>query len=347
MTAPGPATASDSVLRGLATLRANWPLVPMMVLQQVLVLALLVLGAAVPVVALGGGALGGDWWGALLAWQPGGLAEAAEELAVLVAPVALPLAVALLGTAVVWTLAILVFCWFQAGFYGVLLAAERQALPGPPRDWRLFRTWDRALFAGWARRLAGRYFGFWNVWALACLGWLAALLLLVWAAQAAAATWAEAGLLAVGGAGSLVVALAFLALAGWGLLAPPDLAREEAGVGRSSGRALGLLARRPLAVALVVGVFVALWLVVAIAVAGLGAPLLLVDFEGRLGLWIAAQTALWLLQVAATMAVATAMNGALAALVIGDGRRAVRAAGRANAEPASTLSAPRLGEARP
>lgn len=347
MTTPGAATAFDSILRGFATLRANWPLVPMMTLQQVLVLALLVLGAAVPVVALGGGALGGDWWGALLAWQPAGLAEAAEDFAALVAPVALPLAVALLGTAVVWILAILVFCWFQAGLYGVLLAAERQALPGPPRDWRLFRTWDRTLFAGWARRLMGRYFGFWNVWALAAAGWLVALPLLVWAAQAAAATWAEVGLLVVGGAGSLALALAFLMLAGWGLLAPPDLAREETSVGRSTRRALGLLARRPLAVGLVVGVFVGLWVLVAIAGVGLGAPLLLVDFEGRLGLWIAAQAALWLLQVAATMAVATAMNGALTALVVGHGRRAAATAARASAEPASTLAAPRLGEARP
>lgn len=347
MSTLGAATAFDSIRRGFATLRANWPLVPMMALQQVLVLALLVLGAAVPVVALGRGALGLDWWNALLTWRPAGLAEAAEGFATLVAPVALPLAVALLGTAVVWILAILVFCWFQAGFYGVLLAAERQALPGPPRDWRLFRTWDRALFAGWARRLMGRYFGFWNLWALAALGWLLALLLLVWAAQAAAATWAEAGLLGVGGAGALALALAFLALVGWGLLAPPDLAREETSVGRSTRRALALLVRRPLAVGLVVAVFVALWVVVAVAVSGLGAPLLFVDFDGRLAVLIAAQAALWLLHLVATMAVATAMNGALAALVVGHGRQAA-AADRSAAEPARSLAAPRLvGEARP
>lgn len=342
MTATGFDAAFDSIARGFATLRANWPLVPMMVLQQVLVLALLLLGAAVPLAALGPEAL--DGLAALLAWQPAGLAEAAEDLAVAVAPVALPLAVALLGTAVVWMLAILVFCWFQGGFFGVLLAAERQALPGPPRDWRLFRTWERGLFAGWARRLMWRYFGFWNLWALAATGWLLAALLLVWAARAAAATWAEAGLLVVGGAGSLALALALLVLAGWGLVAPPDLAREESGVGRSSRRALALLFRRPLAVGLVVGVFVVLSMVLVVAFGVLATPLVFVDFEGRLGMRIALHSALWLLQIAGTMAVATAMNGALAAMVVGAGRQA---AARAGAEPASPLAAPRLEEVRP
>lgn len=343
MTATGFDAAFDAIARGFATLRANWPLVPMMVLQQVLVLALLLLGAAVPLAALGPDALGG--LAALLAWQPAGLAEAAEDLAAAVAPVALPLAVALLGTAVVWMLAILVFCWFQGGFFGVLLAAERQALPGPPRDWRLFRTWERGLFAGWARRLMWRYFGFWNLWALAATGWLLAAVLLVWAARAAAATWAEAGLLVVGGAGSLALALALLVLAGWGLVAPPDLAREETGVGRSSRRALALLFRRPLEVGLVVGVFVVLSMVVVVASGGLAMPLVFVDFAGRPGMRIALHSALWLLQIAGTMAVATAMNGALAALVVCAGRQA---AARAGAEPATPLAAPRLaGEARP
>jgi hypothetical protein len=345
VTATGFDAAFHSIARGFATLRANWPLVPMMVLQQVLVLALLLLGAAVPLAALGPEIVGGDGWAALLAWQPAGLAEAAEDLAAAVAPVALPLAVALLGTAVVWTLAILVFCWFQGGFYGVLLAAERQALPGPPRDWRLFRTWDRGLFAGWARRLMWRYFGFWNLWALAATAWLLAALLLVWAARAAAATWGGAGLLVVGGGGSLALALALLVLAGWGLVAPPDLAREEAGVGRSSRRALALLFRRPLEVGLVVGVFVVLSMVVVVALGGLATPLVFVDFAGRLGMRMALHSALWLLQIACTMAVTTAMNGALAALVVGAGRQA--AAPRAGAEPAPSLAAPRLEEARP
>ena len=339
-------TASDSIARGFASLRANWPLVPMLVLQQVLVLALLALGALVPLVAVGGGALGGDWLPALLAWQPASLSEAAEDLAAVVAPVAVPLAVALLGTAVVWTLAILVFCWFQGGSFGVLLAAERQAPPGPVRDWRLFRTWDRALFADWARRLMWRYFGFWNLWGLALLGWLLAALLLVWAAQAATARWAEAGLLVVVGAGSLVLALTFLALVGWGVIAPPDLARDESTVRGSGRRALAFLARRLLEVCLVVGVFVVLSMFVAAGLGGLGTPFLVLAFAGRLGVWIAVQSVLWLLQLAGTVAVATAMNGALAALLVGDGRRAAVAT-REGAAPAARLAAPRLGEARP
>ncbi|HUO86546.1 MAG TPA: hypothetical protein VM617_04080, partial [Thermoanaerobaculia bacterium] len=306
------ASAYDSIVRGFASLRANWQLVPLLWLQQMLVLVLLVLGAAVP-----SAVVGVEGWRRFAAWRPGRGDEALLELAAIVAPLALPLAIALLGTAVVWTLAVIVFCWFQGGSFAVLLAAERQAPPGPPGDWRLFRTYERGFFTGWARRLTWRYFGFWNLWGLAALGWGLALALLVVAAQAAALEWGVGGLVTVAVAGSLALGVGFFVLAGWGLVAPPHLAAETGGVGRSSRIALALLGRRPAAVAVVVGVFLGLWLLVAFAVGSVGTPLLLLDVRRDLALWLGGQLLVWLLQVAATVAVATAMNGALAALVVG------------------------------
>jgi hypothetical protein len=335
-------SAFDAIGRGFATLRANWQLVPVIWLQQVLVAVLLLLGLAVPVAAISWQAGAWDWWRALGAWQPGSLLEAAEDLALAVEPYALPLAVALLGTAVVWGLAAVAFCWFQGGFYGVLLAAERQALPGPPRDWRLFRTWDRTLFTGWARRLVWRYFGFWNLWGLVFAGWLAAVLLVVWAARAAAASWAEVGFAAVGCAGVFVLGVALFVLVAWAVVAPPDLARDDTGVGASSRRALGFLVRRPLPLGLVVGVFVGLSIVVALAASAVGTPLVLIAIGGGIGWWLAAQAVVWLFQVAAGSVVATAMNGAVAALLVADGRGAAEEPAARPAPPAAV----RLGEAR-
>ncbi|HEX6202239.1 MAG TPA: hypothetical protein VF100_04480 [Thermoanaerobaculia bacterium] len=338
-------TAFDAIGRGFATLRANWQLVPVTWLQQVLVTALLVLGLAVPVAAIGGEVGLREGWEAVAAWQPASGAEAAEDLALAVEPIALPLVVALLGTAVVWGLAVIAFCWFQGGFFGILLAAERQALPGPPRDWRLFRTWDRALFFGWARRLVWRYFGFWNLWGLVFLAWLAAALVVFLAARAAAARWAEAGFAAVGCGGALALLASLVVLVAWGIVAPPDLARDEVPVSRSSRRALAFLARRPLPLGLVVGVFLALSMVVAMATSTVGTPLALVGVQAGFGWLLAAQGTVVLLQLAAGAAVTTAMNGALAALLVADGRGAVEAA--TMPPPAAAPPAVRLGEVRP
>ncbi|HEX2164569.1 MAG TPA: hypothetical protein VHM02_11525, partial [Thermoanaerobaculia bacterium] len=183
------ASPFDCVVRGFASLRANWRLVPLLWLQQVLAMALFVLGAAVPLVVLGRG-----WWSAFADWRPAGAEEMLLDLSAAVAPVALPLSIALLGTAVVWTLAAVAFCWFQAGSLAVLVAAERQAPPGPPRGWRVFAVYDRALFVGGARRLWRRCFGFWNLWGLAALGWLVAFAVVVLAAELAAASWGWPGL---------------------------------------------------------------------------------------------------------------------------------------------------------
>lgn len=338
-------TAFDAIGRGFATLRANWQLVPVMWLQQVLVGVLFLLGLAVPVAAIGGEVGLDEAGAALAAWQPAGWAEAAEDLALAIEPIALPLAVALVGTAVVWGLAVVVFCWFQGGFYGVLLAAERQALPGPPRDWRLFRTWDRALFLGWARRLVWRYFGFWNLWGLAFLGWLAAAVLVVLAVRAAAAQWAEVGLAAAGCGGALLLVGSLAVLVGWGIVAPPDLARDGVPVGRSSRRSVAFLVRRPLPLGLVVGVFLGLSLVVMMAASTVGTPLALVAMQGGMWALLATQGAVTLLQIAAAAAVTTAMNGALAALLVADGRGIVETPSRPRT--AAPPAAVRLGEARP
>jgi hypothetical protein len=309
-------SAFDCISRGLATLRANWQLVPLIWLQNVLVVAITVAGALVPVVVLGT-----SWWAGLEEWRPTSLEEVWLDFVAAVQPVALPLSVALLATGVVWLLAFLLFCWFQAGFFGVLMAAERQALPGQPRDWRLFRTFTLRDFAGWGRRWLWRYFGFWNLYLLVVLAWMLVVLLAVWGTVAGGQRWGGPAAAGIGCGAALPLAFSLVVLAAWAWLTPPDLAREEGSVGRSSRRALEVITRRPGAVLLLGLVFVAASLFVAIAFAPLGAVLSFFDIREQLVAYLVAQGALQLLQWFVSGAVSTAAAGAAAALMWSEGRR--------------------------
>ena len=131
---PAPATSAfDCVVRGFYSLRANWQLVPVIWLQQVSMLVLLVASVVAFVLPLGVGGLSLDGLESMTVPEvEGWLYELASRPATLLGPLLL----GLLASSVVALLGGLVYCWFQGGVMAVLLAADRQALPGAPRDWR-------------------------------------------------------------------------------------------------------------------------------------------------------------------------------------------------------------------
>ena len=83
----------------------------------------------------------------------GGTARELEQLAGELAQVSPPLLLALAAALAVWLLSLLLHCFLQAGTYGVLAAADRQALPGLAGTPALFRTFSLRDFLGWGSAL--------------------------------------------------------------------------------------------------------------------------------------------------------------------------------------------------
>jgi len=310
-------SAVECLRRGLGNLSANWELVAIQWLGSLLVAALMVAGLAMPVLILEGG----------LDVSP---REAARSLAALfqalgdLSPVVLLGLVALLA---LWTAAFLLHCYIQAGTYGVLLTADRQALPGRRRARALFRTFSRADFSGWGGRYVWRFFGFVNLfWMLLLLVVLAAVLCLV-SAVAGGERWGSTAAVGIGCGGVLPLGFLALVFAFWFSIAQADLAREESGVWAASRVGLSVLGRRLGAVLFVYLAFLAAAVVLSLLFipASLAADALLGDAPGaRAG----AQILLFFVQGIPNALLSVALAAALVALV----RSEVRSETRANPE---------------
>ena len=301
-------TAIDCLGRGLSSLRANWRLVPLYLLESLLVAVLLAVGLLAPLLVVGGeglGALAGETdpavWEALL----GRLRDAALERSP-------ALAGGLIAMAVLWALALVVYSWFTAGGFGVLWTADRQALPGRSRGWRWFRTFSLRDFAGWGGRHLGRFFWFFNLYALLVLvlGLLAALLTVgsVWGRE----RWGDGAAVGIGCGGSLPLVFLFVVLALCFLPVEADLARPASGVFRAARRGLDVLGRRT-------GATVVLTLVTVLALAAVAAAFLPVSLLVALATHgparMAARVVVWLLQSLVSGAVGVFAAASFVALV--------------------------------
>jgi len=218
-------SAMDCLRRGLASAGANWELVVIQWLHGFALTFLLVVGSALPLVALGydlatSGSFGGS----------GGLDDldkARSDLVLRAQGRLLVLAAALFGMLVLWLLAVLLHAYVQAGTYGVLHAADRQAPTGRLRGGRrIFRTFAWRDFFGWAGLHGWRFFGFANLASLLFLLWLLAVPLWMSATLGGAARWGEEGALGIGCGGALPLGFALLVLLLWYLVAQADLPRE-------------------------------------------------------------------------------------------------------------------------
>ncbi|HEV7506350.1 MAG TPA: hypothetical protein VGS07_15715 [Thermoanaerobaculia bacterium] len=235
-------SAADCLRRGWTNLAANWELVLLQWLQSLLVVVLLGLGVLLPVVTLGSDALRSG-------------RSAARVLEVVTSRLGrLSPAVLLAGVAMlaVWLLSVLVHSWFQAGTYGVLASAERQALPGRRRPRLLFRTFSLRDFSGWGALYLGRFFRtLVFFWALALPLGVAALVWLV-SLGVGGEVWGKPAVLGIGFGGLLPLGFLFLVAGLWSHVAQADLAREGSGARAAARRGLTVLGRRLGAVFLLV-----------------------------------------------------------------------------------------------
>jgi hypothetical protein len=291
-------------MRGWSNTRANWELWPLCVLQSILVAGLLAAGVAVPLFAVG-----------LSLWSEDlptaeRLQEALGRLTEAPAQLLLP-AIACLA---LWTLAFLVYSYFQAGLYGVLHGGERQAAPGAVRDRRFFRTFGGRDFSGWSGRFVWRFFWFFNLAGFLFTG--ALVLAIVWLGLIflAGTSWGAPAAWGIGCGGALPVLFTLFVLILWLNLAQAELVRDGAGVFGATRAGFDVLARRPGAAALLIVVF----FVAGLAVSLVFVPLKLgagVLFAGRPLAAFAASLSLSVLQMIPSALLNVALAGAAVALV--------------------------------
>ncbi|HKI04435.1 MAG TPA: hypothetical protein VKK31_20825 [Thermoanaerobaculia bacterium] len=238
-------SAFDCLRRGWTNLSANWELVVIQWLESFLVLVLLAVGLLVPLVILGTNVLNGI-----------------DDVLRRLADFSPALAMSLTAMLAVWLLALLLHCYFQAGAFGVLASADRQALPGPRRDPRLFRTFSLRDFFGWGGRYVWRFLGLRVLfWGLALLVAGAVLFWLVFLGLGGV-EWGGAAAFGIGCGGALPIGFLALVLGLGFHVAQADLARDGSGVRPAFRRGLDVLGRR-------------LGAVLALFVAALGAALAL------------------------------------------------------------------------
>lgn len=326
----------DALSRGLANLRANWRLVPLLWLSQILLMVLTLASVVAFFVPFGISAGLGESLDELrgLSLEAFGM-EVAQDLLGIVEEdlVALLLAfgLGLIPATLLGAASMLVSSWFTAGIFAVLLAGERQAPLGAASkaapDWRSFLTFEWPAFRAWASAGMWPYFWFFNLYLL--VGLLAVLLLLliltvaVWASQA----WSPFAGLGIGCVGVPPVVVVLMATFCWYLLGLADLAREAlpgeaTGVGATSRRALRVLGRRWPAVLLLFAVY--LGASVAMSFAMSPVSVFGVRFLGNdLVSYCGVQVVSYLLQTAFLSLLNIPFYGALVALMWNEtGRRA-------------------------
>lgn len=230
-------SASGSLRRGFASLRANWGLVWLRWLVSLVLWVLTVGSFVLPMVALG--------------FEPAyalrllldGSMPPVDQIQQALERVSPALIGALIGALAFWTLGFFVYCWWLAGSYGVLIAAERQAGAGT-RDRRLFKTFSPRNFAGWAGRYMWRYFWLLNLFAFFATPLL--VLTLVWLLLLGfgGERWGLSAALGIGCGGALPLAFfaVVLLLGMW--LATADAAREGSGPWTATRNGLRVLGRR-------------------------------------------------------------------------------------------------------
>jgi hypothetical protein len=302
-------SAFDCLRRGWTNLSANWELVVIQWLESSLIALLLAVGVVLASLSAGMNAL---------VLGRGTARQIEQALQHLVGSPALPWAGVTLMA--IWLATLLVHCFFQAATYGVLSAADRQALPGPRRHRDFFRAFSLRDFAGWGGLYVWRYLGlrvlFWGLLLLAALAGLLWLVLI----GVGGGTWGTSAAFGIGCGGALPLAFLALVLGLWLNVVQADLAREGSGLRSASRRALDVLGRR-------------LGAVIALAILFGVTALLVVAVFVRLSLgareWLAGappirpfvQFLLVLLQTIPSTLLAMLLAGSLVALVRSETRR--------------------------
>lgn len=267
-------SAFDSIHRGLVNLRANWELVLVQFLQILIGAILVLVGFVPPLAVLGFTDLDvldstGEDWAALMESATGLVTRGREAWVLLLASMIL--------SAAIWTMAMLIHCFFQGGIYGVLMAGDRQAPAGKPLGWAWFRTFSVRHLRGWGTRYLWRYFWLMNLFLGMATAWLVlpvmVFLLSVWGE----ARWGSAASFGIGCGGFVIFAFSLFVLAFWFSLAQADLAREDSSVLKATRRGLLVLSRR-------LGAMIVLAVLGAVVSLSVTFPMVMIGTLGQLGL---------------------------------------------------------------
>jgi hypothetical protein len=307
-------SAVNSLHRGLVNLRANWELLLVQVLQVLVVSVLVVVGFIPPLSVLG--------FSELEMFDPAtqDLTSIAASLAELVArgrDAWVLLLASLVLTSAIWLMAMLVYCYFQAGIFGTLVAGDRQAPPGRPRGWQWFRTFSAGSLRGWAGRYLWRYFWLLNLFFVISTLWLLVPLLLLWITVWGESTWGPAAAFGIGCGGAIPVAFSLLVLAFWVQMAQADLARADSGVWIALRRGLQILGHRLGAALLLVSLLVAIMITLTVSIAVLSTFIDLFSGGGSLVRWTG-HVGLTLVEWGLSSLVSVAFAATLIALIRGE-----------------------------
>lgn len=292
-------SAVDCLRRAGLSLRANWELVLLALLQSVAAGVLFVVSLVPPFLVLGGAALFDREWTAATAeeWLLGLGAALAGQL--------VPLALAVLGSLLLGFLAVLAWGWFQGGIFGTLVAAERQALPDAQNraggaSW--FRTFSLSEFSGWGGRYAWRFFWFFHLSLTIGLLLTLVAVLIAFGVVLGYETWGGGAAYGIGCGAALPFLFALFVFAIWSVTAQPFLARPQGGVMRAAGDGLRVIGRRPGAVLLIV---------LTLIVLGVGLGLVLWVGELSIGLLTESRFAVGIVLFVLFAAVRMLINAAL------------------------------------
>jgi hypothetical protein len=294
-------SAAGCLRRGWTNLSANWELVLLQWLQSFAVTALMALGVFLSLLIVGANLLRADW-------------SAVHELQRQASRLSPALLLALVALLAVWLSSLLLHCYFQAGTFGILTAADRQALPGARRDRDFFRTFSLRDFLGWGGRYVWRFFGVLAVFGILLFGLGGAALLWLLSTAVGGGQWGGPAALGIGCGGALPLGFLALVAGFWFHLAQADLARDGSGVRAASRRGLAVLGRR---LGAVIALFL-LTLVAALVLAALFFPLATAAdtlLSGAPLLRTLVRFLLLLLQSLPNTLLATLLAGALVALV--------------------------------
>jgi hypothetical protein len=296
-------SAADCLRRGWTNLSANWELVLLQWLEWLLLTVLTALGIFLPLLIVGANLLG-----------EGSGARQAEALARRLADLSPALLLALVAMLAVWLASLLLHCYFQAGAYGVLASADRQALPGARRSREFFRTFSLRDFLGWGGLYMWRFFGVLLLFGVLTFLLGGAVLLWLLFLGVGGAQWGSPAALGIGCGGALPMGFLALVLGLWVHLAQADLARDGSSVRAASRRGIAVLGRR---LGTVIALFL-LTLAVALAFAAVFLPLMAAAdslLSGAPLMRALVRFLLFLLQSLPNTLLAMVLAGALVALV--------------------------------
>ncbi len=303
-------SAVDSIQHGLLNLRANWQLIVVQFLQTLVVTVVSILGLVPIVFALGFTFLRG----ALERFDSGGGTELLERLL----EAGVPLIVALLATTLIWTIAFVVYCYFQGGIFGVLAVGERQTRSGSAR-WQSYRAFSRSALFESAERLTWPIFWLVNLFLLIGLAALAATALVFAGFVVLLGQGHEAVQIGLGCLALLLLALVMVFLSVWMQLALAELASGTRGVLAAAKTALTTAGRRLPAVALL---FLLLF-VASIVMAIVFMPVSMVlefGLRDQMGAYLTAQALVSLAQWLVSGMLTVAWSATCVALVTGEHR---------------------------